>query len=157
MNAYRTKPLSFPWPPLLYGMAALMALVLVRVYPITVTHERGWLSWVSGAALILSAVFLDFWAIKTLLDRHTAVLPHRCATCLVTCGPFRFTRNPIYLGYTLVMIGVGLMTLNPWFFIMAIVAVALTTLIAVRNEERHLLSRFGFEFERYCRQTARWI
>ncbi|HXV29307.1 MAG TPA: isoprenylcysteine carboxylmethyltransferase family protein, partial [Sinorhizobium sp.] len=68
-----------------------------------------------------------------------------------------FTRNPIYLGYTLVMVGIGLMTLNPWFFVMATVAVALTTLVAVRNEERHLLSRFGFEFERYCRHTARWI
>jgi protein-S-isoprenylcysteine O-methyltransferase Ste14 len=157
MNAYRAKPLSFPWPPLLYGTAALIALVLIRVYPIPVAHGHGWVPRLSGGVLILLAISIDLWAVKTLIERSTAVLPHRCATCLVTGGPFRFTRNPIYLGYTLVMIGVGLMTLNPWFFIMAIVAVALTTLFAIRNEERHLLSRFGFEFERYCRHTARWI
>jgi protein-S-isoprenylcysteine O-methyltransferase Ste14 len=157
MNAYRAKPLSFPWPPLLYGTAALIALILIRVYPIPVARGHGWVPWLSGGALILLAISIDLWAVKTLIERSTAVLPHRCATCLVTCGPFRFTRNPIYLGYTLVMIGVGLMTLNPWFFIMAIVAVTLTTLFAIRNEEQHLLSRFGFEFERYCRHTARWI
>ncbi|MCA1492901.1 methyltransferase family protein [Sinorhizobium alkalisoli] len=157
MNAYRAKPLSFPWPPLIYGTAVLIALVLTRVYPIPVMNGQSWIPWLVGGALILTAIFLDLWAVKALLDRHTAVLPHRCATCLVTSGPFRYTRNPIYLGYTLVMTGAGLMSLNPWFFIMAILAVAATTLFAVRNEERHLLSRFGFEFERYCRHTTRWI
>ncbi|MEY9327252.1 methyltransferase family protein [Sinorhizobium fredii] len=157
MNAYRAKPLSFPWPPLIYGVAALAALALDRVFPIPVAHGHGWAPWLAGCALILLAALLDLWAVKTLLDRHTAVLLHRCATCLVTGGPFRFTRNPIYLGYTFVMVGLGLITLNPWFFVMGIFAVALTTLIAVRNEERQLLSRFGFEFERYCRHTTRWI
>lgn len=157
MNAYRAKPLSFPWPPLIYGMAALIALALTRLSPIPVTHGHGWLPWLLGAGLVLSAISLDLWAVKTLLDRHTAVMPYRCATCLVTCGPFRFTRNPIYLGYTLIMVGIGLMTLSPWFFVMAAAAVTLTTLFAIRNEELHLLSRFGFEFERYCRYTTRWI
>lgn len=157
MNAYRAKPLSFPWPPLVYGAAVLMALVLARHYPIPVAHGDGWAPWLLGGAMMLAAISLDIWAVKTLLERHTAVLPHRCATCLVTCGPFRFTRNPIYLGYTLAMIGLGLMTLNPWFFVMAIGTVIVTTLFAIRNEERHLLSRFGFEFERYCRHTTRWL
>ncbi|MCA1366120.1 isoprenylcysteine carboxylmethyltransferase family protein [Bradyrhizobium sp. BRP14] len=157
MNAYRAKPLNFPWPPLIYGAAVLIALVLARFVPIPVAQGHGWFPWLAGAALIVLAISLDLWAVKSLLDRRTAVLPHRCATCLVTCGPFRFTRNPIYLGYTLLMIGLGLVTVNPWFFIAAIGAVALTTLFAIRKEERHLLSRFGFEFERYCRHTARWI
>ncbi|MGF6171908.1 methyltransferase family protein [Ensifer sp. 4252] len=157
MNAYRAKPLSFPWPALLYGTATIAALLLARYSPIPVAHGHGWVPWISGGILIATAIWLDLWAVKTLLDRHTAVLPHRCATCLVTYGPFRFTRNPIYLGYTLMMIGFGLITLNPWFFIMAVAAVMLTTIFAIRHEERHLLSRFGFEFERYCRHTSRWI
>ena len=157
MNAYRAKPLNFPWPLLIYGAAALAALALGRVSPIPVSHGHGWAPWLAGCALILLAISLDLWAVKTLLDRRTTVLPHRCPTCLVTAGPFRFTRNPIYLGYTCAMVGLGLVTLSPWFFVMGIVAVGLTTLIAVRTEERHLLSRFGFEFERYCRHTTRWI
>jgi len=157
MNAYRAKPLTFPWPALLYGVATLAALVLGRDSPIPVAHGHSWFPWIIGGTLITVAIWLDLWAVKTLLDRHTAVMPYRSATCLVTYGPFRFTRNPIYLGYTLMMVGFGLATLNPWFFITAIAAVMLTTLFAIRNEERHLLSRFGFEFERYCRHTSRWI
>ncbi|MCA1406774.1 isoprenylcysteine carboxylmethyltransferase family protein [Ensifer sp. IC3342] len=157
MNAYRAKPLNFPWPAVLYGAAVLAALIFNRFFPIPVANGHGWFAWLIGCALIFAAISIDLWAVKTLLDRHTAILPTRCATCLVTCGPFRFTRNPIYLGYTLLMIGAGLITANPWLFITAMAAVALTTVFVIRNEERHLLSRFGFEFERYCRRTARWI
>ncbi|WP_331374105.1 methyltransferase family protein [Sinorhizobium chiapasense] len=157
MNAYRAKPLNFPWPAVLYGAAVLTALMVNRFFPIPVANGHGWFAWLIGGALIFTAISIDLWAVKTLLDRHTAILPTRCATCLVTCGPFRFTRNPIYLGYTLLMIGIGLITANPWLFIAAMAAVALMTVFVIRNEERHLLSRFGFEFERYCRRTARWI
>ncbi|MCA1441062.1 isoprenylcysteine carboxylmethyltransferase family protein [Ensifer sp. IC4062] len=157
MNAYRAKPLNFPWPAVLYGAALLAALIFNRFFPIPVANGHGWFSCLTGCALIFAAISINLWAVKTLLERHTAILPNRCATCLVTCGPFRFTRNPIYLGYTLLMIGSGLITGNPWLFIAAIAAVALTTVFVIRNEERHLLSRFGFEFERYCRRTARWI
>jgi protein-S-isoprenylcysteine O-methyltransferase Ste14 len=157
MNAYRAKPLTYPWPPFLYAAAFAGAVLLGRAWPIAVIHGHGWFPWLSGSALIVIAVCLDVWAVKTLIERRTAVLPHRGSSYLVTCGPFSFTRNPIYLGYTLMMVGIGLITLNPWFFIMASGAVAIMTLFAVRNEERHLLSRFGFEFERYCRATSRWI
>ncbi|CAN7533630.1 isoprenylcysteine carboxylmethyltransferase family protein [Pararhizobium sp. LjRoot255] len=157
MNAYRAKPLTYPWPPVLYAAAMLAAVSLGRLVPISVVHSRGWLPSLAGAALVLVAVSLDIWAMKTLIERHTAVLPHRCSSHLVTCGPFRYTRNPIYLGYTVMMVGFGLITLNPWFFILASASVALTTAFAIRNEELHLLSRFGFEFERYCRATSRWI
>jgi protein-S-isoprenylcysteine O-methyltransferase Ste14 len=157
MKAYRAKPMTYPWPPVLYVVAMLAAVALGRLGPISVVHSQGWIPWLAGAALIVVAVSLDIWAMKTLIERHTAVLPHRRSSHLVTCGPFRLTRNPIYLGYTIMMVGCGLITLNPWFFIMASLAVALTTAFAVRNEELHLLSRFGFEFERYCRTTSRWI
>ncbi len=157
MNAYRAKPLTYPWPPLLYVAAILGAVVLGRWVPMSVVHSHGWVPWLAGFVLIALAVFLDIWAMKTLIERGTAVLPHRRSSYLVTCGPFRFTRNPIYLGYTIMMVGLGLITVNPWFFIMASASVAVTTAFAIRNEELHLLSRFGFEFERYCRATSRWI
>ena len=84
-------------------------------------------------------------------------MPHRCATHLVTCGPFRYSRNPIYLGYTLMTTGIGLVLGNGWFLVGALIAALVTSYLAIRREESHLLSRFGFEFERYCRTTRRWI
>ncbi|MDO9415329.1 methyltransferase family protein [Pararhizobium sp.] len=157
MNAYREKPQKFPWPPIFYGLAVIIALVLGRYAPLDSAAGHGWARWIAGSSLIVFAVCLDLWAVKTLLENHTTVLPHRSTTRLVTTGPFRFTRNPIYLGYTIMTVGLGLIMQNPWFFITGIIAVALTTAYAISREERHLLSRFGFEFERYCRSTTRWI
>lgn len=157
MNAYRLKPLSFPWPPFLYGGALACAVVLHRFVPLPAPQINATLAWASGAFIVCLAVSLCVWAVKTLVDSNTTILPNRCSSHLVTRGPFRFTRNPIYLGETLLMAGIGLLTGNPWFFVMAVVAALATTFIAIRHEERHLLARFGIEFEHYCKSTRRWI
>lgn len=156
MNAHRAKSLRYPWPFALHGFASLAALALGRILPLE--HEpKSWLIWSIGSSVVAAGIVLSLWAVRTLLDRHTTVLPNRCSSHLVTCGPFRYTRNPIYLGYTLIMVGIGLITMNAWFFIIATGTVIFTTLFAVKAEELHLHSRFGFEFERYCRATSRWI
>ncbi|MDI7864034.1 isoprenylcysteine carboxylmethyltransferase family protein [Rhizobiaceae bacterium n13] len=157
MNAYRSRPLNFPWPPLLYGAAMLCAIVLHRFYELPSPELNSTIAWAGGALMIVLAVSLDIWAIRTLIDSDTTILPHRCATHLVTRGPFRFTRNPIYLGYTLMTAAMGLLTGNAWFFVMAVLAALMTTFVAIRHEERHLLARFGIEYENYCKNTRRWV
>ncbi|MFB2551524.1 methyltransferase family protein [Ensifer soli] len=157
LNAYRARSLAFPWPPIVYASALLTAILFQRQVPLDVARDTALAAWFTGSALIVVAVCLDLWAMRTLVDKHTAILPNRCSSYLVTCGPYRYTRNPIYLGYVLVMAGFGLITLNPWFFVLAIGLVVWMTGIAVRHEEQHLLARFGFEFERYARRTSRWI
>jgi len=157
MNAYRLKPLSFPWPPFLYMTAIVAAFMCHRIagMPTPILSEQ-W-RWIAGAAMISLAVILDIWATKTLLESCTTILPHRGSSHLVTHGPYRLTRNPIYLGYTLATMGIGLITGNAWFFIMATLAAISTTMIGIRHEEMHLHARFGIEYERYCRRTRRWI
>lgn len=157
MNAYRSKSLSFPWPPLLYSFAVIAGLYLQRYYPLPLPFIWSLVSWIVGAVLTAFAVTLNVWAVKTLMERRTTVLTQRCSAYLVTTGPFRFTRNPTYLGYTLLTAGLGLLIGNLWFVAMAAAAAALTTLLVIRCEEMHLLSRFGCEFEFYCKHTRRWI
>lgn len=157
MNAYRLKPLRFPWPPLLYAGAVLSAIVLNRFVALPALHLHNVLAWSIGAILVVAGVVLSVWAVKTLVECKTTFLPNRCASHLVTRGPFRLSRNPIYLGYTLVTAGIGLLSGNSWFLVMAILCAIAITFIAIRYEERHLLARFGIEFEHYCKQTRRWI
>ena len=157
MNAYRMKPLAFPWPPLIYGAALAAAFLLQAHFPLAADETNIWIARTAGGVLILTAVVLDVWAMRTLLDCRTTILPNRCSTYLVTSGPYRFTRNPIYLGYTLATAGIGLAVLNPWCLVTAMLAAALTSIVAVKREELHLLSRFGVDFERYCNGTTRWI
>ena len=157
MNAYRMKPLAFPWPPLIYGAAIAAAFLLQAYFPLSVAETNVWIARAAGGILIMTAIVLDVWAMRTLLDCHTTILPNRCSTHLVTSGPYRFTRNPIYLGYTLATAGIGLAMLNPWCIVTAMVAAGTTSTIAIKREEMHLLSRFGIDFERYCNGTTRWI
>ncbi|MET0749281.1 MAG: isoprenylcysteine carboxylmethyltransferase family protein [Rhizobium sp.] len=157
MNAYRTKPLSFPWPPFVYGLAIVLALAADQLTPLSLPRLEVPYLWSLGALLTVVAVWLDVWAMKTLLEGRTAVSASRCSLHLVTRGPFRFTRNPTYLGYTLIMVGSALMIGNPWLLVAALAAAVATDFVVIRHEELHLLSRFGCEFESYCRHTRRWL
>lgn len=157
MNEFRTRPLNFPWPPFIYLIACVAAYVANLQTPFPIFPYAAIPTKAFGLIFMALAVFMDLWALKTLHERHTTVMPHRSATHLVTCGPYRYTRNPIYLGYTLMTLGIGFLLGNGWFMVAAATAAVATNYLAVRPEEFHLLSRFGFEFERYCRGTRRWL
>src|SRR5262249_13092183 len=117
----------------------------------------GPVTWIVGGFLAIGSILLGLWAAKTLVDSGTTITTYRSATHLVTRGPFRYTRNPTYLCYTLLTITFGLITGNLWFFATAATAAALTTAVVIHREEMHLLSRFGFQFEHYCKRTRRWV
>jgi protein-S-isoprenylcysteine O-methyltransferase Ste14 len=84
-------------------------------------------------------------------------MPNRRAAKLVTEGAFAFRRNPIYMGETLVFLGIAEFTHNIWFAIVApLFAVAIQAL-AIRPEERHLEERFGQDYLDYKERTRRWF
>jgi protein-S-isoprenylcysteine O-methyltransferase Ste14 len=157
MNAFRIKPMLLPWPPLVFGFLLVVAFLLDRFADTGFDFTATQITCVLGLALIVGGVTLDFWALKTLFDCNTTVMPHRCPSHLVTRGPFRFSRNPIYLGYAITSVGLGFLFANPFAFVAAFMALGITSRAIVRHEEWHLLSRFGIEFETYCQRTRRWI
>lgn len=157
MNAYWSRPLAYPWPPFIYALAVIVALLLGTIHPLPpLAGDQSWL-FASGVLLVILALAIDLWALLTLRFGHTTVMPHRSTSHLVTTGPFRFSRNPIYLGYTLMTTGIGLISGNSWYLAAAAVAAVLTYIVAIRAEEMHLLARFGIDFERYCQRTRCWI
>jgi protein-S-isoprenylcysteine O-methyltransferase Ste14 len=89
--------------------------------------------------------------------RRANILPHRAATALVTDGPFAWSRNPIYLGNTLLLSGCGLAFGNAWLLVGAAVAAIAVTVLAIRREEAHLASRFGDAWMAYAARTRRWF
>lgn len=155
VDAYHIKPQNFPWPPVHFAIALIAGFILRQIAPLAMSGSFA--SEVVGATLVAFAIFVEVWAAFTMRGGDTAILPNRPARHLITRGPFRFTRNPIYLGYILTLVGCGLVTSDAWFFIAAIVTVMVMTMISIRREEMHLLARFGAEFERYCRRTPRWL
>jgi protein-S-isoprenylcysteine O-methyltransferase Ste14 len=87
----------------------------------------------------------------------TAVDPFDRPSTLVICGPYRFTRNPMYLGFTLVLFGVSILLGSLTPFIIVIAFAFLMDRIFIRIEERNLASTFGVQWEGYARQTRRWL
>lgn len=157
MNAYQKRPLKYSWTPVLYLTAVLLAGWLNMILPAEIFGQARALPLVAGIAIMLAAIAIGIWALKALLESGTTTRATRPASHLVTSGPFRFSRNPIYLGYTLVTLSLGLISGNGWYLAAALLTAVLTHAWVIRREERHLLARFGFEFERYCRRTRAWI
>ncbi|MGG7518677.1 methyltransferase family protein [Allorhizobium undicola] len=158
MNAYRRPSLKYPWLPLVYGGACMASVVMEQyIAPGTLLQLQGLFPVIAGCLIATLAVALDLWAVNTMIGLDTPIRLDRCARRLVTEGPYRYTRNPIYLSYTLLMIGGALIFGNEWMLLAAPLTALVTTSIAIRKEEMHLLLRFGVDFERYCRRTRRWI
>lgn len=155
---YRMKPLKYPWPPLLYLGACVIAVLLDDyVASAPLIDPKGTIALIAGAMIATGAIAFNVWAIHTLMLHYSSLSLHQSKRPLITDGPYRYSRNPIYLGYTLLMVAGGLMLGNGWLMIAAPIAALLTTLIAIRYEELHQLVRFGVDFERYCQRTRRWI
>lgn len=158
MSDVNSAPSRFPWPPVIYLLAIAIAIALSIVVPLPwfgpplsdLLFAIGWL-------LAVAAVALDFMAIRTLRKAQTTVMPTRAADHLVTSGPFGLSRNPIYLGNTTLMFGIGFITGFIWFFVLALVAAFATQKLAIEPEERHLSIRFGKRYRDYTRKVRRWI
>ncbi|WP_206931516.1 methyltransferase family protein [Roseococcus thiosulfatophilus] len=149
-------PNRIPWPPILFGATAIAAVGLGMVAP-----GPAWLrapAWAAaGWVVLLAGLALDIAAMATMWRQRANILPHRAATALVTTGPFAWSRNPIYLGNTIVMTGAALAFANPWFLPAALLAAVAVTRLAILREEAHLAARFGAAWVAYSEQTPRWV
>jgi len=104
-----------------------------------------------------AGIALDLAAMLAFRRHRTTVLPNRGATRLITDGPFRLSRNPIYVGNTLLVAGLGLVFGIAWLIPAAFVGAYATGRLAIAREERHLALRFGRDWEAYAARTPRWL
>lgn len=143
-------------PPPLYVLAVAVAIYAAHRYlpmPIYPT-VAGW-----GWLLSLPGVALTAWAGATFRRAHTTInptVPSR-ASRLVTTGPFRLTRNPMYLGFALTLTGWALW-LDNWVGFLGIpLFVVAVTVLQIVPEERALQDRFGEEYAQYRQRVNRWF
>lgn len=157
-NDIRQRPNRIPWPPILLLTAVLAAWVLETLWPASALFANaGPALTFMGATDMLVGIALDLAAMWAMRRQHTNVLPHRAAQKLVTDGVFAFSRNPIYLGNTVLLIGLALVLRWPWLVACALVAALLVDRLAIRREERHLRARFGQDYTDYAARVSRWI
>ena len=112
---------------------------------------------VAGTVLIAAGLVVIASGLLTFFRARTAIMPHHAASRLVTHGPYRFTRNPMYLGMSLLHAGLALRANMGWpLVLLPLVLLALVRLV-IGREERYLASAFGTEYDEYRRRVRRWI
>ncbi len=152
-----TSPTAIPWPPVLIAAALAIGWLAGRLYPLPWPGLDDLASRLVGYGLGAAGIALVTWAMVTLYRAGTTVLPNQGAARLVTDGPFRWRRNPIYMGDVLILLGLAELTHNIWFVILAPVFALAVFRLAILPEERHLEERFGQAYRDYKQRTRRWF
>jgi protein-S-isoprenylcysteine O-methyltransferase Ste14 len=110
-----------------------------------------------GAVVLAGALLLMFWGILTFVRARAAVLPIRPARQLVTWGPYRFTRNPMYLGLTFAYLGLALIVNWAWPIVLLPVVLVVMNAAVIEREERYLTAAFPDAYPQYRQRTRRWL
>lgn len=140
-------------PPLIYVGALALGYLTRRVWSILSFHPLVWV----GSMAIGVSVAIALWAVLTMHRAHTPVDPSKPPQALVQQGPFRWSRNPIYVALTVGSLGVALIWGNGWMIVWLIAAIIIMHYGVIRREERYLLEKFGAPYERYLQQVRRWL
>jgi protein-S-isoprenylcysteine O-methyltransferase Ste14 len=141
-------------PPLLYAVALAAMLALRWLWPLPIFSGAAF--W-PGLALVALAVGLLIWGRQTLVTGGTNVDPSLPSTAVVTSGPYRFSRNPLYMGLTVVYLGLTL-ALDTWW---GIILLALVLIVmhrgVIQREERYLERKFGDGYRQYRAAVRRYL
>ena len=154
MHASADSPGVIAPPPLIYLAALLLALALRAVVRLPIADRS--LLW-PGLALVAAAVALALWGRQTMVAAGTNINPARPATAIVSSGPFRFSRNPLYLSLTLLYLGLTLVANTWWGVILLAPLAAVIHQGVVLREERYLERKFGDGYRRYRTSVRRYL
>jgi protein-S-isoprenylcysteine O-methyltransferase Ste14 len=144
------------FPPLIWAVNAVIS-VLLRFFLIRLPIMNFPASLVCGIALVILAPTLALSALVTMKKAGTNVDPAKPALTIVRGGPFRFTRNPMYLALCLLQVALGFF-LNDWITLLFVVPIALIIHYGVvLREERYLTAKFGEPYLELKRAVRRWL
>lgn len=145
----------FP-PPLLYALAVAGGWLLHRRQPLPIGSARTAIT--AGAWLLVACwAGLAGSAIGLFRRKQTSIITVRPASTLVSSGPYKFTRNPMYVSLALLTLAFALF-LNTWWVVVFLVPALLAVQrFVIVPEEKYLRRRFGADYEAYTRRVRRWL
>jgi protein-S-isoprenylcysteine O-methyltransferase Ste14 len=143
-------------PPIAWAVAVVVGLALNWLLPfpfVPAAVPAGWL----GAIVFALALALLAWAIVTITWAGSNVPTDRPTTTIVDSGPYRLTRNPIYLGMLLGLIGLAIAFNSLWLLLMLVPFALVIRYGVVAREEAYLERKFGDVYRRYRARVRRWL
>ncbi|MBZ5740920.1 methyltransferase family protein [Nocardioides mangrovi] len=143
------------WPPVAIGLPLVVGWIVTAGWgdPIDL---GSWRLPVGCVLLLLFAVW-NGWSLWLFARHETGLLPGQETTALMIRGPYRLSRNPLYVGLLALYLAIALLVPSFWALVLFPVAVALVLWGAILPEERFLHERFGAPYDDYRRRVRRWL
>jgi protein-S-isoprenylcysteine O-methyltransferase Ste14 len=142
-------------PPLIYLTSVLVGVFLDYIWPLQMPLASI-ATWV-GMTLMLASGLLSIAAHREFRRAGTPVNPNEPTSAIVRTGPYRVSRNPLYVALSLLQVGVGLWLENVWIVAMLPPALVVMWWGVVAREERYLVQKFGQEYLDYKSSVHRWL
>lgn len=142
-------------PPLIYLIALVAGLVVNRIYSARLLPRSVPRS--SGLSLVLGGFLIGLLGLREMRRVETNVSPYKPSTGIVASGPYRFTRNPIYVGFTLMYLGISALANALWPVLLLPGVLTLMNRGVIDREEAYLERKFGEEYLSYKERARRWI
>jgi protein-S-isoprenylcysteine O-methyltransferase Ste14 len=151
----RDSPGVVALPPALYGIAFSIVLLVRWLWPLPILPYPApfW----AGLTLVVLGIALGFWGQRTMRVAGTNVHPSRPTTAIVSSGPFRYSRNPLYLALNSVFIGLSLAVNTWWGFVTLVPLVVVMHYGVILREERYLEGKFGESYRSYKNRVRRYF
>lgn len=140
-------------PPVLVFLHVIAGIVLDWAYPINFGHAWGWL----GLVLLAACFLIIAWAKRLFEKAGTNVPPNQPTLAIVKTGPYRFTRNPMYLSFMLGFAGLSFLADAPAMLLLGGALFYFLDRRVIVPEEKYLTEKFGSVYTDYAAQVRRWI
>ena len=143
------------WPPVAIGTP----LVLGSLVTLTAGDPVEFGGWRVPVGWVLVLLFVGFngWSLWLFGRHQTGLLPGQATNAMIEEGPYRLSRNPLYVGLLALYLGLALLAPTFWGLVLFPAAVLLVHWGAIRPEERFLHDRFGASYDDYRRRVRRWL
>lgn len=153
--AEHDSPRVVALPPLLYAGGLALGFIAHWAVPqrMLAPSLRYWIAW----PLLFVGLALASWGRRALVSAGTNVDPRKPASVLVAAGPYRFSRNPLYLALTLIFLAIGCFANDLWFLPVLVAVLLVMQYGVIHREERYLEAKFGDPYREYCASVRRWL
>ncbi len=143
-----------PW---VFVLNYLLGVALERIHPCVIPPEAAQISTIAGVLLFAAGAVIAGWGLILFRKARTTTVPGRSSAQLVTSGPYRFTRNPMYVGLSLAYLGEAGLLRQMWPAILLPLTIAYVNWTVIPLEESKLDEVFSDQYREYRSRVRRWF
>lgn len=156
MTSTQDAPQVVIHPPIALALGLIAGFGLNWLFPLPFVPPSLPRAWI-GLVLFLLGILLAGWSARTFRKANTQVLTNQPASTIVTTGPYAFSRNPIYVGMFLSLIGIAIGFDTLWIIAVALVLFFVLRFGVIAREEIYLERKFGARYLDYKARVRRWL